>query len=296
MHHVAISTSCDGPKNLYDLHRKSRNNDSAHDRFIRNLQRVRTIEDDVDALLTVTKDNLHHLREVIDYYKELGFYNMFIRALNPYGYARKNKKSLTYSIDEFVEAYKDALYYIIELNKKGIFFVESYAALLFQRIMTPYSTGFVDLQSPSGAGISGVIYYYNGDVYPADEARMLATMGDYSFKMGNVYNNSYLEIFTSDVIKKIVANSCVETMPGCSTCALNPYCGADPIRNYVESHAILGKRYNSDFCKKNKGIIHVILDIIKENDLDTMAVLWSWVFRKPMEEWQCGKQKESQKI
>lgn len=85
-------------------------------------------------------------------------------------------------------------------------------------------------------------------------------------------------------------------MPGCSTCALNPYCGADPIRNYVESHAILGKRYNSDFCKKNKGIIHVILDIIKENDLDTMAVLWSWVFRKPMEEWQCGKQKESQKI
>lgn len=204
MHHVAISTSCDGPKNLYDLHRKSRNNDSAHDRFIRNLQRVRTIENDVDALLTVTKDNLYHLREVIDYYKKLGFYNMFIRALNPYGYARKNKKSLTYSIDEFVEAYKDALYYIIELNKKGIFFVESYAALLFQRIMTPYSTGFVDLQSPSGAGISGVIYYYNGDVYPADEARMLATMGDYSFKMGNVYNNSYLEIFTSDVIKKLL--------------------------------------------------------------------------------------------
>lgn len=292
MHHVAISTSCDGPKMLYDLHRKSRNNDSAHDRFIRNLQRVRTIEDDVDALLTVTKDNLHHLREVIDYYKELGFYNMFIRALNPYGYARKNKKSLTYSMDEFVEAYRDALYYIIELNKNGVFFVESYAALLFQRIMTPYSTGFVDLQSPSGAGISGAIYYYNGDVYPADEARMLATMGDYSFKMGNVYDNSYLEIFTSDVIKKIVANSCVEAMPGCSTCALNPYCGADPIRNYVESHNILGKRYNSDFCKKNKGIIHVILDIIKENDLDTMAVLWSWVFRKPMEEWQCGKQKE----
>ena len=190
------------------------------------------------------------------------------------------------------EAYRDALYYIIELNKNGVFFVESYAALLFQRIMTPYSTGFVDLQSPSGAGISGAIYYYNGDVYPADEARMLATMGDYSFKMGNVYDNSYLEIFTSDVIKKIVANSCVEAMPGCSTCALNPYCGADPIRNYVESHNILGKRYNSDFCKKNKGIIHVILDIIKENDLDTMAVLWSWVFRKPMEEWQCGKQKE----
>ena len=47
--------------------------------------------------------------------------------------------------------------------------------------MTPFSTGFVDLQSPSGAGIAGAIYYYNGDVYPTDEARMLAEMGDQSF-------------------------------------------------------------------------------------------------------------------
>jgi uncharacterized protein len=293
-HHVCISTSCDGPKKLYDLHRKARDHGSAFDKFIRNLAFVRNVkgEDSVDALLTVTKDNLHFLKDVIDFYIKLRFHSVFIRALNPYGYARKNKKDLDYSMELFVREYKKALLYIIELNKNGIFFIESYASLLFQRIMTPFSTGFVDLQSPAGAGISGAIYYYNGDVYPADEARMLAAMGDDSFKLGNVFDNTYLEMFFGDTIKKLVLNSCVESMPECSTCVYNPYCGADPIRNYVESQNIVGKRYNSDFCKKNKGIIDVLFDIIKENDSDTMAVLWSWVFRKPVEEWQCGKQKE----
>jgi hypothetical protein len=79
-------------------------------------------------------------------------------------------------------------------------------------------------------------------------------------------------------------------MPGCSTCPYNPYCGADPIRYYVESKDVVGKRYNSGFCKKNKGIIDFLFELIRENDPDTMAVLWSWVFHRPVEEWQCGKQ------
>ena len=290
-HHVGISTSCDGPKELYDLHRKGRNGKSAYDCFTSNLSRAREIMKGsaVNALLTVSKDNIDCLERVIDYYVQHDFGNIFIRALNPYGYAVKNKNDLSYSTNKFLEKYRQALHYIIELNKKGIFFIESYAALLFQRIMTPFSTGFVDLQSPAGAGISGAIYYYNGDVYPTDEARMLATMGDTSFKMGNVCEDAYLDIFNSSMIKELVLNSCVECMPGCWTCAYQQYCGADPIRNFVESGDLLGKRYISQFCEKNKGMIKVILDLIKENDPKTIAVLWSWVFRRPMEEWQCGK-------
>ena len=70
------------------------------------------------------------------------------------------------------------LNYIIELNKSGTNFIECYTTLFLSRILTPFSTGFVDLQSPSGAGISGVIYNYDGKIYPADEARMLSRMGD----------------------------------------------------------------------------------------------------------------------
>ena len=124
--------------------------------------------------------------------------------------------------------------------------------------MSSESTGFVDLQSPSGAGISGAIYDYNGDVYPADEGRMLARMGDQRFKMGNIFENSYDEIFYGDIIKEIVENSCLETIPGCCDCVYSPYCGADPVRNCLEYKTIIGRNPGSNFCKKNMMIFDYI--------------------------------------
>ena len=98
----------------------------------------------VSPLLTITKTNINKLRNVIDEYVKLGFNNVFLRALNPYGNAIKNKESLDYSTEEFVAAYKDVLNYIIELNKSGTNFIECYTTLFLSRILTPFSTGFVD--------------------------------------------------------------------------------------------------------------------------------------------------------
>ncbi|MCB5931780.1 His-Xaa-Ser system radical SAM maturase HxsB, partial [[Eubacterium] rectale] len=113
-------------------------------------------------------------------------------------------------------------------------------------------TGFVDLQSPSGAGISGVIYDYNGDVYPADEGRMLARMGNTHFKLGNVYSNSYDSIFDGELMHSIVKDSCIETIPGCSDCVYRPYCGVDVFRNYLENGRVDAVAPDSFFCKKQK--------------------------------------------
>ena len=64
---------------------------------------------------------------------------------------------------------------------QGTPFLETYAQLLLTKILTPYPTGYVDLQSPAGAGIGVAVYNYDGDVYVSDEARMLAEMGDRIF-------------------------------------------------------------------------------------------------------------------
>lgn len=284
-HKVDISTSCDGSKLLHDFCRKSLVSESSYDTFIKNLNRCKLVygDDGPAALLTVTKNNLNKLNEVVDHYKELGFNNIFIRALNPYGYAVDNKKELDYSVEEFILAYKKALAYIIDMNLKGEFFVESYATILLQRILTPFATGFVDLQSPTGAGILGSIYYYNGDVYPADEGRMLAATGDRTFYMGNVNKNTYKEIFDGKLIHRIVKNSCVECMPMCEKCAYKSYCGADPIRYYVESGDIVGKRYSSAFCEKNKAIIKELFYYINMQDSRILKVFWSWINKKPLE-------------
>src|SRR5204863_1552140 len=108
--------------------------------------------------------------------------------------------------------------------RQGHEFIEVYTHLLLRRMLTPFPTGYVDLQSPAGAVISVVVYNYDADVYASDEARMLAEMGDRSFRLGNLHENTFEEVFGGEVARMLVASSCLETLPGCSQCAFAPYC------------------------------------------------------------------------
>ncbi|MDR1981790.1 MAG: hypothetical protein LBQ39_09270 [Tannerellaceae bacterium] len=157
-----------------------------HEIFEEKLSLCREVlgKDSVSALMTTTCYSLGRFKEIIDEYVRLGFNSIFLRALNPYGFAKRDKHKIAYPVSDFISNYKEALDYIIELNLKGTFFIEGYAELLLTRILTPFATGFVDLQSPAGVGISGVIYDYNGNVYVSDEARMLASVNNHYFKMG----------------------------------------------------------------------------------------------------------------
>lgn len=283
-HNIAISSSLDGDRIVHNKYRVYKNGDSTYDKVIKNLQDIRELYkyENIDCLMTTTAFSLKNTKRIIDEYIKLNFSGIFLRAINPYGFAVQHQNDFLYKADKFVEFYKEALDYILELNKQGVYFVEHYATLLLTRILTPFSTGFVDLQSPSGAGISGVIYDYDGNVYPADEARMLAQMGDKYFVMGNVHKNSYKEVFSSDILQKIVNESCLEVMPICNQCVFSAYCGADPIRNYLETKDIMGDRLNSDFCKKNKAIFRHLFSLIKKDDEQINDIFWSWINKKPL--------------
>jgi uncharacterized protein len=283
---VAISTSLDGPKYLHDKHRLAHDGESTYDAFRKNLALVNSVMEysSCSPLLTVTQDHLHHLREIIDEYVRLGFKGIFLRPINPYGLARSKWESLGYPIEDFIEAYKDALEYIININLNGYYFPEYYTTLLLSRILTPFSTGFVDLQSPSGAGINGVIYDFDGSVYPTDEGRMLARMGDDRFRLGNVYTDTYADIFLGSKLRELTRSSCVETLPGCAFCAYQLYCGSDPIRNYVEAGDIIGYRPTSSFCKKNSAIFDHLFNLIYEDHEPYMDVFWSWITNRNLKD------------
>lgn len=273
-HRIMLSVSLDGPRSLHDKHRCLRTEGSSYDVFVRNLARARDVlgKDCASALMTTTADSLDNVEAIVDEYVRLGFPGIFFRALNPYGDAYRN--NLYYSPEAFVKMYKRGLEYILSLNKKGLRFREYYTELLLHRILSPYSTGFVDLQSPSGAGVSGVIYDYTGDVYPADEARMLARMGNNTFKMGNVFQDDYKKIFLSDVLKRIVRESCVETIPGCATCVYRTYCGVDVFRNYLETGDIANVRSDGFFCRKQTLVFDYLFERLKDPDFIAMVSQW----------------------
>jgi His-Xaa-Ser system radical SAM maturase HxsB len=285
-HKIDLSTSLDGQKWLHDKHRLMRNDRSSYDIFLEKLALARSVlgQDSVAALMTVTVDSLNHFEQIVDEYIKQGFTGVFFRSLNPYGDASKNEIELGYSMREFTDAYKKALDYIIQKNLDGVYFLEFFSTLLMSRILTPFSTGFVDLQSPAGTGISGVIYDYNGDIFPADEGRMLARMGDAKFRMGNVFSNSYQEIFQGAVMQELVSKSCVECLPACSSCAYRSYCGADPIRNYLETGDVVGKRARSPFCERQLVIFDFLFDKIRRAEKDDLDVFWSWIIKASLKD------------
>jgi His-Xaa-Ser system radical SAM maturase HxsB len=281
---IVISTSLDGPAFIHNANRPRPENNS-YELTIANLKRARQIlgYDRVAAIMTATRLSLLHPREIIDEYVADGSHSIFLRALSPYGFAIKTSKSIGYSVEEFLQFYKEALDYIIQLNLQGINLVETYAQIMLTRIVTPFTTGYVDLQSPAGAGIGVAVYNYDGNVYASDESRMLAEMGDEQFRLGNVHLDSYEEIFGGELLRTIAASSCVESMPGCAECAFQVFCGADPIHNYATQGSMIGHRPTSDFHKKNFFIIKYLLTLY-ESDPAIRRVFWAWLHNLRVDE------------
>jgi His-Xaa-Ser system radical SAM maturase HxsB len=281
-HDVFLSTSLDGPEALHNANRPRPGNDS-HSRVIANLRRAREVlgHDRVAALMTATRASLALPEEIVDEYVRYGFTSIFLRPLSPYGFATRSVRTTGYSMREFLDFYVRALDHIVELNARGTYLVETYAQLLLTRILTPFPTGYVDLQSPAGAGIGAVVYNYDGDVYASDESRMLAEMGDSRFRLGNVHRDSYEAIFDSDLLRTIVAASVAESIPGCSECAFLPYCGSDPVHHYATTGDIVPHIPTSEFHEKNFFIIrHLIFRY--ERDESARQVFWSWVTDRPL--------------
>lgn len=282
---ILISTSLDGPAFIHNVNRP-RHGGTSHEIAVMGIQRARDVVGfgRVAALMTTTRLSLQHPIEIIDEYIRLGFKSIFLRPISPYGFAVRSHARTGYDIEPFLNFYKTGLDYIIRLNRKGTDLSEAFAKILLTKILTPFPTHFVDLQSPAGAGISVAVYNYDGDVYCADEARMLAEMGDKSFRLGNVHTDSYQAIFGSNLVRSLVESSIVESIPGCADCAFQPYCGADPVFHHATQRDFMGHRPTSSFCRRNMEIIRHLFSLLTTDDRELYRILFSWIRERRLED------------
>lgn len=275
-HHIYISTSLDGPEELHNKNRPRPDKDGDQ----KTVDGIRIIQDylgrdRVSALMTTTSESLKTPCEIIDEYVRLDLHAVFLRPLSPYGFALKTKQMQKYNIDNWLQFYKEGLEYILDLNKSGYFLIEQYTLIILKKILTPSNPGYVDLQSPSGAGITAIVYNYDGDVYASDEARMLKEMGDDKFRLGSVHNNTYEEILLSDQLLDALEDSLTESVPMCTDCGLQTYCGSDPVYHYATQGDVVGKKPLSFFCKKNTSIIEHVFKLLE--DPENKNILEGWI-------------------
>lgn len=273
-YNVLISTSLDGPS---FLHNTNRGKQDSYEKVVKGIAKAREVlgADRVSALMTASELSLNYPTEIVDEYHKLGFTSIFLRALNPYGKATDNADWEAYT-DRFIEFYKRAFEHIIELNKQGHVMIEEYAAIILRKLLTPWCTGFVDLQSPAGIVNSVLIYNYDGYMYASDESRMLAEEHDYTFQIGKL-SEPYENLVYSHKVKEWAKVWNNETIAGCSDCALQAYCGADPVRNHTTQNDLYGFRPTSLFCKKNKAIIEYIISCVVDRNEELMPIFRNWI-------------------
>lgn len=283
-HKVQICTSIDGPEALHTKQRVLAGGNS-HAVAVKWIERINKAYIDlgldpslyhVEALLTTTREALKYPREIVDTYLGLGCRAIFLRPVDPFGFAGKTAKVVEYDRRAFHDYYRTAVEHILDLNRKGEQVLERYAAIFLTKILSGEDPNFLDIRSPSGSGIGALAYNYDGRIFSSDEGRMIHEMGDSMFQLGDVRTHKYREIMKHDTVRSLIVASIRDVQPDCVNCTYAPYCGVQPEHNFRSHGSIFGRMRESTLCEVHKGIQDFLFEKLRDNDPHTVATLTRW--------------------
>ena len=273
-YNISISTSLDGNEILHNLNRTYKDKKETFSDVIKSVDILRKHKINIGAIQTTTRNSLPLYKEIINTYKELGFSSIFIRPLTPLGCAYRKWSNIGYTPDEFIQFYRKSLEYIIFLNKSGYFMSEGHASIFLSKIIHNFPINYMELRSPCGAAVGEMAYYPNGDVFTCDEGRMLYEMGDDSFKLGNVNENSYYDMIHSNTYCAVCKASILESLPNCCDCVYQPYCGVCPVINLAIEHDVISKAPNNYRCKIYSGMLDTIFELLQNETVFNYLEKW----------------------
>jgi His-Xaa-Ser system radical SAM maturase HxsB len=275
-HGVYLSTSIDGPRELHNRNRPKPGR-NAYELTIAgiHLARERMGHDAVAALMTATKASLAYPESIVDEYVQLGFHEIFLRPLSSYGFAKRNQALLGYDVGEFLAFYERGLQRVLHWNRKGVPIREVYASILLNKMLSPFDAGYVDLQSPTGAGSSVLVYNYDGYVYPSDEARMLAETGDRSLRMGRIGTRIY-ELLASPVRSELVRASRVDDTPGCNSCPYSLFCAPNPVDARAQFGTTVVPVDQTEHCQRHMQLFDRLFTMLRTEDEGLLDLFHEW--------------------
>jgi His-Xaa-Ser system radical SAM maturase HxsB len=288
--HVQICTSLDGPADLHNKIRIFRGGNS-HELVLAQMQKINqryaamgldVNHYRVEALPTITRPSLTRWKDIVDQFVDAGCRAIFLRKLDPFGFAAKSAKTLGYSMDEFLEFYANAVDYIIELNRQGVQVMERHAAIMLNKILADEEPNYLDLRIPGGACIGQLGYAPDGSIYSSDEGRFVASMGDEMFKIGTV-DDSYLELMTNAATRALVMAGLNDGQPDCVSCVYKPWCGQQVEYNYKTQGSLHGHMRDSTWCRKHKSIFDYLMHKLESADERDMEMFRLWTTNRTLD-------------
>ena len=287
-HDVLLSTSLDGPEHLHNRNRPAPGRDS-YQRTLDGIALARQLigQHAVSALMTTTRASLEFPEQIVDEYVRQGFHEIFLRPLSIYGFAKRNLARVGYSQAEFQRFYERALQRILWWNRQGVPVREVYMSIVMNKILSTFDAGYVDLQSPTGAGSSVLVYNYDGWVYPSDEARMLVETGDTSLRMGRVTDSLAQLLFSETRMRLRVASETAAA--DCTSCAYRHYCSPNP----VDSQAQFGRpdvpAHQTEHCGRHQWLFDTAFTLLQSADADSEEMFYVWARPNTAQEASCDR-------
>jgi len=281
---VQICTSIDGPEPLHTKQRILAGGNS-HSATVRWIERINKAYQDlgldptlyhVEALLTTTRDALQYPREIVDHYVSLGCRAIFLRPIDPFGFAGKTARVVEYDRAAYRDFYRTAVEHILDKNRKGEQVLERYASIFLTKILSEDDPNFLDIRSPGGSAIGQLAYSYDGKIYTSDEGRMMAASGESMFHIGDVQSSKYRDVMKHPSVRALVMASLRDVQPDCVSCTYTPYCGIQPEHNLRSQGSIFGRMRESTLCSVHKGIQDFLFEKLREDDPTTVEILRRW--------------------
>lgn len=288
-HRVQICTSIDGPAALHDKQRKLVG-DSAHARAVTWIKRINARYEAmgldpnlyrVEALLTTTRESLARPREIVDAYVDLGCRAIYLRPVDPFGFAARTGAKVGYETQPFVDFYRAALDRVLEHNAQGTQLIERFASIFLTKILSDDDPNFLDIRSPCGAGIGQVAYNHDGSIFTCDEGRMVGASGDQTFRLGHVEDTTYRQIIGHPTVRALTIASNLDAVPGCARCVYRPFCGVCPVYNHAAQGTIHGRMTESRWCATHMGILDLLFEKLLSGDEAVVATLSRWTTVRP---------------
>ena len=294
---VQLCTSVDGPAPLHDKQRKlvvARDEVSAcggsYETTAKWIAKINAEYEKigldpvlyhVEALLTTTREALSQPTEIVDTYVGLGCRAIFLRPVDPFGFAARTGSTIEYERDAYLGFYRRALAHILDYNRRGVQVLERFAAIFLTKILAGVDPNFLDIRSPCGAGIGQIAYDHDGSIFTCDEGRMVGAMGSQFFRIGDVGSSSYRSLVRHPTVRALAMASNLDAQPDCVTCAYNPYCGVCPVHSYQTQGSIFGRMRESSLCMVHKGIQDILFDELRRGDPSTLETFRRWTTIRP---------------
>lgn len=228
-----ISLTIDGPKEIHDANRPAQNGKGSFSQVLKTHQYITEKVGSCGFISTITRNNLGHEKEMLDFFKGLGVYTFHS---NPYIYFDKNLvKDATIAMDnnDF------ARYFISEFNA----WYESGQLEPIPHIIDYFSTGLATKKASTrtlcnfgGRCLTNFITIIpNGDCYNCPKFT-----GHLNMRLGNLHENTISQILDADhnpIMKNLIEqrvmilNKCLD-----NSCRFAYLCnGGCPYLSYIAS-------------------------------------------------------------